>query len=186
MAFKANIPQPTDKKSVSQGDMLANFTALNTTFGVDHVTFDEASDNGKHNQVTFVDQDAVLGATVGNQLLLYNNAAAMFLNDAANNNYPLFDGTKAVTGYTRLGKGMVMEWGQSSSPSLADKQITPTTPVLSAIYHVQITPFTNNDLNTEAMAQLKKMNATDFIVRVSNLTGSTTPIAFFWMAIGIE
>jgi hypothetical protein len=52
-AYNPNIPQPTDFLSNSQQDMLNNFSQANTTMGVDHYSFDDATaNNGKHNKVT--------------------------------------------------------------------------------------------------------------------------------------
>jgi hypothetical protein len=54
MAFDANIPQPADFLSTSQGQLLANNAALDASFTVDHTAFsDLTSDNGRHKQVTF-------------------------------------------------------------------------------------------------------------------------------------
>jgi len=53
MPFDPNIPQPNDNLSDSQGDLLANNVFLNTSFGIDHYPFSDAtSNNGFHNQVT--------------------------------------------------------------------------------------------------------------------------------------
>lgn len=52
-SYNANIPLPTDNISDSQQDLLNNFAQLDTSFGIDHYTFSNATpDNGKHNQVT--------------------------------------------------------------------------------------------------------------------------------------
>ena len=51
--YNANIPQPGDFLSVSQQDILNNFTQLNTSFTVDHYAYDDTTaNNGKHNKVT--------------------------------------------------------------------------------------------------------------------------------------
>lgn len=53
MSYKPNIPIATDFLSVSQVDILNNFTVLNTAFGIDHYDFaDLTADRGKHNQIT--------------------------------------------------------------------------------------------------------------------------------------
>lgn len=48
------IPQPTDNLSTSQGQILGNFTQLNTQFAVNHTAFNTGSGNGdgKHKFVT--------------------------------------------------------------------------------------------------------------------------------------
>lgn len=53
MSFNPNIPQPGDKLSDSQQELLDNNGFLNTGFGIDHYTFSDATaNNGKHNKVT--------------------------------------------------------------------------------------------------------------------------------------
>lgn len=53
MAYNANIPNPGDLLSVSQGDIKNNFSQANTSFGIDHYAFDNTSpNNGFHNKVT--------------------------------------------------------------------------------------------------------------------------------------
>lgn len=53
MPYNPNIPQPTDILSDSQGDLLGNFQALDTSFGIDHYKFsDLTANNGFHNKVT--------------------------------------------------------------------------------------------------------------------------------------
>lgn len=57
MVYKDNIPRKKDDVSVSQADLLENFSELNTQFGVNHVAFDSGNgDEGKHKFVTFVEQ----------------------------------------------------------------------------------------------------------------------------------
>lgn len=62
MTYNPSIPQSTDRPSDSQGQLLNNFTALNTIFDQEHVTFNATADNGEHRKITFND---VLGADPG-------------------------------------------------------------------------------------------------------------------------
>lgn len=61
MTFNPAIPQPTNLISVSQGQVLTNFSQLNTQFGVDHSPFYTGSANGTgfHKQVTSPAQASV-------------------------------------------------------------------------------------------------------------------------------
>ena len=53
MSFNPNIPQPGDLLSDSQGDLLQNMLALDTSFGIDHYTFSNLTvNNGAHRQVS--------------------------------------------------------------------------------------------------------------------------------------
>jgi hypothetical protein len=63
-----NIPQASDRLSVSQGQFLVNFGQLNTQFGIDHVPFNNSGSNGSgfHKQVTFTAPVAAAGTgTIG-------------------------------------------------------------------------------------------------------------------------
>jgi hypothetical protein len=54
MAYTANIPQPTDQINNSQPQLLANFQAISTVVGINHVDFDDPTgDQGKHKFVEF-------------------------------------------------------------------------------------------------------------------------------------
>jgi len=71
MVYDPAKPQPQDKLSVSQADLLENFGQLNTQFGVNHVPFDDTSgDKGKHKFVTFVEQSTD-PESKGDEHLLY-------------------------------------------------------------------------------------------------------------------
>jgi hypothetical protein len=58
MPYNANIPQPTDQLSVSQGQILDNFIDVSSLVNINHVNFDLA-DAGKHKWVTFPSQAAI-------------------------------------------------------------------------------------------------------------------------------
>lgn len=48
MTYNANIPQPTDNLSVSQGQLLGNFMALDSIFNLDHFTWDDTTNGGAY------------------------------------------------------------------------------------------------------------------------------------------
>jgi hypothetical protein len=77
MSFKPTIPNASDFLSISQVDMLQNFSSAGTIFQEDHVALDdgESAQRGKHNKVTFVQQvaDPVTGA---NEVDLYTKDVA--------------------------------------------------------------------------------------------------------------
>ena len=193
MTYQKNKPQAPDKLRISQGDLLGNFQALFSLVEVNHdvstFTSPAASPEGKHKKVDMTVISAAPTA-LGTDCVLYNildsdtTQRELFFK-SGDKTYPISGGLRAAAGFAYIGGGMVMQWGQNSGGA-GDKQITPSTaaPGLTELYHVQVTPFTNNDVNTGAMVQLKKMNTADFVVRLSNLSGSVTPIAFFWTVIG--
>ena len=52
MTFNPNIPRANDLLAVSQGDLLTNNGALNTTFSRNHIPLNIGTNNGKH---TFIE-----------------------------------------------------------------------------------------------------------------------------------
>lgn len=52
MSYNPNIPLAPDFLSVSQGDLLNNFSVADTSFGINHYKFsDLTANNGKHNNI---------------------------------------------------------------------------------------------------------------------------------------
>lgn len=68
--YNPNIPQPTNRPSDSQGQILLNFQTLDTVFAVDHVQFSLTTNFGKHKQVTF-DTNHPAAAPAGTESVLY-------------------------------------------------------------------------------------------------------------------
>ena len=64
MTYNPNIPQATDRPSQSQAQILANFTALNTGFDIDHFAFNDANYAGKHRRVR-IREGGVIAAIAG-------------------------------------------------------------------------------------------------------------------------
>ncbi|MFQ5685093.1 MAG: hypothetical protein ACE5GV_00385 [Candidatus Scalindua sp.] len=126
MTFNASVPQSTDDPSVSQGQLLTNFTQLNTIFGNNHITFDAPSDNGKHNFCQFPEQGAA-PVTAANEGALYTKQSAasatelFFRRESSGTELPLTGlpvttvvaGGVTVNGITTPW-GLVINWGSGS------------------------------------------------------------------------
>jgi len=69
MVYLPNIPQPNDKPSKSQSQILGNFGELNTQFGTEHVALNAASGNGQHLAITLPRNPSVANPTGTNWLL---------------------------------------------------------------------------------------------------------------------
>lgn len=69
MVYNANIPQATDKKSVSAGRIRNNFITLNSAFGLNHTEFDGSDLTlGFHKKVTLTelnDASPLPGSAIG-------------------------------------------------------------------------------------------------------------------------
>ena len=74
MSYHPNIPQANDDPSVSQGDMLDNFTKLNSDFSVNHVPFTAGGNKGFHTLVQFPTVQATDPAVAGTSSVLYPKA----------------------------------------------------------------------------------------------------------------
>lgn len=116
MTFQPNIPLATDLISVSQTDIKNNFSAIGTTFDVNHVDFN-ASGAGKHKFAEFPNQGSdPVGA--GNEMTLFSKliAGASQLFYKRNNAVTSFqltgaDPLAAANGSTFLPGGLILKWG---------------------------------------------------------------------------
>ncbi len=74
MSYHPNIPQANDDPSVSQGDLLDNFTKLNSDFAVNHVPFTSGGNKGFHTLVQFPTVQGSDPAVVGLESVVYPKA----------------------------------------------------------------------------------------------------------------
>ena len=115
MAYKNNIPQPTDRTDVSQAEFLENFSQIQTVFDIDHETFQAANGQGKHKQVTLPVQ--AIGAPGATEMRLYANTSAftgnpeLFLrNGSSGTNVEATYAKKGTDGATMLPSGLLIKW----------------------------------------------------------------------------
>ena len=139
MAYNPNIPQPTDQLSISQGDLLGNFQALQTLIDVNHVDFADA-DMGKHKWVSLPQQAGAPGTT-NTELALYtaisptSGTPELFIQRPANGAFINFtEAVGAPNGWTRLPSAILLKWGSAGANGLT----TITFPVAA-----DIPPFIN-------------------------------------------
>ncbi len=155
MAYNAAIPQPADQLSVSQGDLLNNFGALNTFVSINHVGFNTA-DAGKHSQITFP-----LGPLAG-QPFTYNagEIGLQSLNQAPTSVPDIWMTRGAGTaipitgklgnstdGWSYLPSGILLKWGTrttlAAGADIATFPVAAGYPVFTAVYAVFVTPRSN-------------------------------------------
>lgn len=198
MSYKANIPQPTDRISVSQNDLLHNFAALNTIFGFNHVTWDSVTNNGKHTVVSLQRQtvaptvgaypgnpiDGTDGAVYGFNFSVTNRSELYYKNASTETAYPISAGSRLTSGWAFIGGATVMAWGSSSGSG--DVVIIPapaTYPAFTNIFSAQVTTFMVTSPNN-VLARLKSIDPTGITVFCSNLSGTAANTSFQWMIIG--
>lgn len=136
MAYTADIPQPGDNPSQSQGQILGNFQAIQTLIDVNHADFASAQ-AGNHIMVTLVDQTGGLpAAPTGTNLNIYNAQDGSGVNQvylqgpAATRFATAFPFTQCHgtnSGWTYLPSGILMWWfttGAITAPSTTINYIT--------------------------------------------------------------
>ncbi len=136
MPYQQNIPQPNDALSVSQGDLLGNFQALNTAFNLNHTTL-QSGIPGLHQFVQMPAGTPII-ATTATQIGLYAKTGVSSArpelyfqrnNLAADSGYAISEfgtgthnfnyGGQGVIQYsylwTRLPSGLVQIWGTQTT-----------------------------------------------------------------------
>jgi len=198
MPFNPNIPQPTDKLSNSQVDLLNNNIALDATFGVDHIPFSTASNNGFHKVVHLVTQGS---DPIGSTLTVYSKIptnppgavdAQLFSRTPLGGVSQLTGANETFEGWQWLG-GVLMQWGfvtlngasgiQTGSVNFTTR-IGPISYTFDT-YNIQITPSYTSPSGpsgqaTISVARNPTVNGFSWIATKtsSNFTG------FYWVAIG--
>lgn len=98
MTYNPNVPEATEKLSVSQGNLKTNSTAANTSFGIDHYPFDDlTANNGHHKTIHQPDQSSL----------------------------PAIGSTAQITGYEKNSNLGTLSWGQSTIPGTGSSSIIP-------------------------------------------------------------
>lgn len=144
MTYNPGIPQPNDKFPKSQVDILANFGQANTAFGIDHVNFATALNQGKHNKVTFLTVGPP-GSLAG-EFVVYQKIAGGLPNlfFQRNNLAPEIrltgpDPVAASPGQTFLPGGLVMRWGVSVGIPAAGGAVNFNIAFTTTCYALQLT-----------------------------------------------
>lgn len=205
MVYK-DIPLPTDNLSNSQGDIRGNFQQIDTTFGVDHVTYSVATvSNGYHKTIHLKDNSTIAtpmpnptpvagtGEIFTNQVndlistdetFYFQTGSGKLLQMTRN-----FVPQVSTNGYTFLPGGLILQWGQYVTPGSvnlpANGSISfATEGVLnfpSNNFNVNLS-FTGNSGSGQSI-QVITATLTGFTWRFSG--GSTNSYSgFFWTAIG--
>jgi hypothetical protein len=114
MSYQANIPQPGDLISVSQIDLLNNFTSINSWANTNHVNFNDAN-SGKHKFVEMPNQGSD-PAGAANEMTLFSKSSGgsseVFVKRDASSTIQMTAGTPIVggSGSTFLPGGLILKW----------------------------------------------------------------------------
>ena len=198
MAYQANKPQATDALSQSQIDIQNNFGAIQTLIDVDHVDF-ASSDQGKHNKVTFPVQGAspvFLGGQLGLYSLLNGTTAQneLYFTNAAGTTYPVSasqtTGTPTATsGWTYLGSGMKIVWGQAQVTAGGTVTVSYSTVsgfpgFTSAVMLPQLTRILASATTNNTFVTVAANTAPDLLSFRAFTSNGMNGVIFGWMTIG--
>ncbi len=203
MSYNANIPQPGDFISNSQGQIQTNFAKIDSStqgFGVDHVQFSASSNQGKHNKSTYRKQ-TVDPVTIANEIALYSKTASgalqLFLARASGGTViqmtPNSGGDPAVFGFAGqsfLPGGIIIKWGNRNAVAdgttitfSADTSAFPTT-----CYQVFVSVYNANNASTAndfVSVRPGSVVSTGFVVTCSQRTALVANnVSFAYLAIG--
>ena len=149
MTYNPSIPQPGDVISQSQGQILTNFSQLDTVFAQDHIELDDstAADRGKHKQVTLKKLSAG-PATTSTEIALYtkdvSGTTRLFYRVPSSGDEIQMTGpiTAAQNGTCLLASGIKIVWGRDTIASgTGTKAVTFVSAFSAAPYSVVATPY---------------------------------------------
>lgn len=179
------IPNATDQLSVSQGDLLNNFTAADTIFAQNHGGF--LANDGTHKFVqmpeqgsapaTTVDQGALytaVGATSGVTEMVFrreNNGTTIPFTEFSNTG--TFPNT--IRGWTRLPSGIIMQWGAVGIVNPAGVAITFPIQFLTACFGVWVQEVTGGGVTHNWFQVINP--ATTMGVTITSKDGNGNPSA---------
>lgn len=191
MSYNPNIPQATDRPSVSQGQFLTNFQQLNTVFSNDHVAFNNATvaNRGKHKKVTLISSSTP--TTDPTDLALYSQTVGgvvkwFFMYPNTGSIVQLSLGTaplSAASGYTWLAGGMMMQWDKVINvPVGTSGNISFPVAFASTPYSITCTFSRSATSNVQSVYVLSgSVNLNNFKMVTA---GTTTPHDVYYIAIG--
>ncbi len=192
MTYNPAIPQPNDLLSDSQGDILQNFSSANTSFGINHYAFDNATvNNGKHKFVGMPVLAAAPTTAAGEGALYFKTAGAgsalfMVRDNNAGTEVQLTSSSvgnvqAAANGWTWLPGGLLLQWG-SFNPNLSTAVAFPVA-FTTVPYSVVLTVSASNSNSFRASVNTGSLTVNGFVF-IGTIDPASNPI--YYMAIGLR
>jgi len=159
--FTPNVPQGPQKISGTQNTILNNFQAIDELVSVNHVSFNTASDFGKHKWASFPVQGAAPALIVG-ECGIYNKANTDSTKNELHIQKQNFAGTVDIPftaakmgsatpfgcklGWSYLPSGLLIKWGSKTTPTTST--LVPVTvdcggPNFTEVFQVLVTGRSN-------------------------------------------
>lgn len=207
--YQPGIPTGLVNLDVDYQNIQNNFQQLDTSFGVDHVTFSsQTAQNGYHTSIHLNPVSTTATNPPNNQPVItpvatagYGQLFSASINDGINTDtalYFLTGGnrlmqltrnfapitTSTTNGATFLPGGMIMQWGLVTvTGTLA---INYAVPLSAPAYSIQLTQFNSGASSIREFLQVFATSSSSFTIRVidTNGTVSGSPQSIYWIAIG--
>ncbi len=206
-AYNPNIPQASDLLSVSQGNLLNNFGAIQALIDVDHVDFANTY-AGQHNKVSLVNQaslpvfnplgeiglySATDATTSQSELYINKTNASGIVQVAATESVlgTVSAPTSTTPGWTMLPSGIKLAWGigTGSSSGIATVTLTGGQVFSTAMLSVQCT--TSGTLGSLTVYDVKLVSSSlttntfqVYVVQIVGGVASYSSQPFTYLAIG--
>jgi len=187
--YKDDIPQPTDRLSLSQVELLNNFAAIKALVDVNHETFTGGiSPEGKHKFMTMPEQGAA-PTTLLNEGGLYAKVGVtsgatelFFRREDDGDEIAMTEGGHATpAGWTYLPSDFLVKWGKTGAPTTFNLN-TALGPNFSALQlpFIALCTSTESVAGTPAFALLGGTAAAPTLT-LSNVSGGSV----YWLVIGV-
>lgn len=192
MSYNSSIPQSNDDPSQSQGQILSNFQALNTSNSVNHVAFNDA-DQGKHKFLQMPEQSSD-PATAADEGGLYckeydvdglgTMVSTLFFRNESSGAVTTFGGPSslAIPGYAYIPGGLLVQWNRVSVAS--GNNVSFPIAFGSAAYYVNFAPTGTSGKNRIYSRLSGNPTATTFSPVILNKDGSGITETIYYLAIG--
>jgi hypothetical protein len=189
----SNVPLTGQNLNVTKVPINNNFSVIDTAFLQDHVDYN-ASGQGKHTRVTFVDNP---GATfLTGEIGLFNktdvptNRPDIWLTRGTAAPYPMtgymLGGTNNGNGWSYLPSGLKMAWGRSTTGGGSSVTLTYTAELVNfpGFTTVNAFPIVSRIASGAATNFVSLTNYTQTTFQVTASAGGTG-VQFAWFVIGI-
>jgi hypothetical protein len=202
MAFLPNIPQATDKLSISQGNILNNFTILGAIAGNANASSASINASSGFNWINLPAQGATPPG--GSSFPAGNVALYSFINATSTRNELYINKTNASgvvqipstastlgtsspglgsAGYTYLPSGMILKWGAATITGSGTVSFIGQ--AFTVCLSVQLTVLQAGASDTNLAVRLVAITNTNFTAWASpRTTVGSTAVTFYYLAIG--
>jgi hypothetical protein len=196
MSFNPAIPQPTDRLSKSQQDLLQNNQQLDTTYKVDHIPLTQPTNNGFHKKTSFVERTVDPVPPAGVETLytkLTGTPAAGELFYVRNGGTPIqmtgpYNPVTSGKGYTFLPGGMLLQWGFINSTASSYTQLLFATNNINfpnSCRYITTQPYSSGSVpNSQATVTIRDSTISNLGFQWAFITNSASYTGFYWTAIG--